>query len=362
MSIVDLDRVMRALAAVPAPDNSPSLATSPALSAIAIEGSKISFAILVDSQQAASLEVIRKAAETAVRTVPGVSDVMVVLTADKPVSAKIQHAAQRGQGIPGVQHIIAVASGKGGVGKSTIAANLALALSAQGLRVGLLDADIYGPSIPTLFNVSSRPRTSAKQIHPLDVLGIRLMSIGFLVPADTAMIWRGPMVISALTQLLRDVIWGDLDVLMVDMPPGTGDAQLTLAQHVPLAGAVIVSTPQDLALADARRGIAMFGKVGVPILGIVENMSYYCCAECGHRADIFGHGGAQEEAMRLNVPFLGEIPLDGKIREMSDLGTPIVAAEPCSPQALAFSMIAAALMQNLEHIIPQKAPDIVTED
>ncbi len=219
--------------------------------------------------------------------------------------------------IPGVGAIIAVASGKGGVGKSTTALNLALGLRDLGLKVGLLDADIYGPSVPRLTGVLQKPQLNdAKKMIPISRFGIPLMSIGFLVGEETPMVWRGPMVMSAVRQMLWDVDWGVLDVLVVDMPPGTGDAQLTLAQQVPLRGAVIVSTPQDLALIDARRGIAMFSKVNVPTLGIVENMSYFQCPECGTRSDIFGHGGARHEAERLNVPFLGEIPLHMAIRSI----------------------------------------------
>ena len=233
-------------------------------------------------------------------------------------------------GIPGVDAIIAVASGKGGVGKSTTAVNLALALQANGLRVGILDADIYGPSLPRLLNLKDKKPeiVSGRTLRALDAYGTKVMSIGFLVEEETPMIWRGPMVISALNQMMREVEWGDLDILVVDMPPGTGDAQLTMAQQVPLAGAVIVSTPQDLALIDARRGLAMFQRVDVPVLGIVENMSYFLCPHCGERTDIFSHGGARHEAEKLGVPFLGEVPLDLRIRETSDAGTPIVAADP----------------------------------
>jgi ATP-binding protein involved in chromosome partitioning len=236
---------------------------------------------------------------------------------------------------------VAVASGKGGVGKSTTAVNLALALKANGLRVGILDADIYGPSLPRLMHVSGRPKTSGGRVLiPMENYGLKLMSMGFLVDEDTPMIWRGPMVISALTQMLREVTWGDLDILVVDMPPGTGDAQLTMAQQVPLAGAVIVSTPQDLALIDARKGLAMFNKVDVPVLGIVENMSTFVCPHCGERSDIFGHGGARHEAEKLDVPFLGEVPLTMEIRETSDAGTPVVVSAPDGPSAIAYREIA----------------------
>jgi ATP-binding protein involved in chromosome partitioning len=251
--------------------------------------------------------------------------------------------------VEGVKHIIAVASGKGGVGKSTTSCNLALALAASGLKVGVLDADIYGPSMPKLFGIKGRPTLlSGRVLNPMEGFGLKIMSIGFLVEEETAMIWRGPMVISALQQMLREVAWGELDVLVVDMPPGTGDAQLTMAQNVPLAGAVIVSTPQDLALIDARRGVAMFKKVEVPILGIVENMSTFICPTCGTRHDIFGHGGARAEAERIGVPFLGEVPLAMAIRARSDAGLPIVVSEPDGPHAQAYGAIAAKVRALLE--------------
>jgi ATP-binding protein involved in chromosome partitioning len=264
-------------------------------------------------------------------------------------------------GIPGVGAIIAVASGKGGVGKSTVAINLALALRDLGLKVGVLDADIYGPSLPKLLAIKERPQTSGgTRLKPIVRHGMPVMSIGFLVEEETPMIWRGPMVMSALTQMLREVDWGNLDVMVVDMPPGTGDAQLTMAQQVPLKGAVIVSTPQDLALIDARRGIAMFRRVNVPVLGIVENMSSFVCPHCGTRSDIFGHGGAHHEAERLAVPFLGEVPLALEIREKSDAGLPVVASEPDGPHAQAFRAIAARVREGLR-VESRPAPKIVIE-
>ena len=266
--------------------------------------------------------------------------------------------------MPGIRSIIAVASGKGGVGKSTTAVNLALGLQALGLKVGVLDADIYGPSMPRLLGLSGKPETvDGRTMKPLEGHGLKVMSIGFLVEEETPMIWRGPMVQSAITQMLRDVLWGELDVLLVDMPPGTGDAQLTMAQQVPLAGAVIVSTPQDLALIDARKGLNMFKKVDVPLLGIIENMSYFVAPDTGTRYDIFGHGGAQREANRLGVPFLGEVPLVMAIRELSDAGTPITVAEPTSPQAEAYRAIAAKVLQQMEASTASQgaAPAIVFE-
>ncbi|MGA9328876.1 MAG: Mrp/NBP35 family ATP-binding protein, partial [Bradyrhizobium sp.] len=254
--------------------------------------------------------------------------------------------------IPGVAAIIAVASGKGGVGKSTTALNLALGLRDLGLRVGLLDADIYGPSVPRLTGIREKPQLNdERKMIPLQRFGLSIMSIGFLVEEETAMIWRGPMVMSAVTQMLRDVAWGTLDVLVVDMPPGTGDAQLTLAQNVPLKGAIIISTPQDLSLIDARRGLAMFKKVNVPVLGIIENMSYFQCPHCGTQSDIFGHGGARHEAERLAVPFLGEIPLHISIRTTSDAGTPVVESEPDGPHAAIYRAIGAKVRDQLKDAI-----------
>jgi ATP-binding protein involved in chromosome partitioning len=308
-----------------------------------------------------------------VKELPGVDAVAVTLTADRrevspppggngrgartptppPASPVARGAAQaarhRTGAIPGVNHIVAVASGKGGVGKSTTAVNFALALQAQGLKVGVLDADIYGPSMPRLLGIFGKPQQLAgDKLAPMEAYGLKVMSMGFLVDEETPMIWRGPMVMSALSQMLKDVAWGELDVLVVDMPPGTGDAQLTMAQQVPLAGAVIVSTPQDLALIDARKGLNMFRKVDVPVLGIVENMSTFICPHCGSATDIFAHGGAQSEAKRLGVPFLGEVPLTLAIRETSDAGKPVVVSAPSSPAAEAYRGIAAKAWAELE--------------
>ena len=270
---------------------------------------------------------------------------------------------QRGA-VPGVGAIIAVASGKGGVGKSTVAANLALALKANGLRVGVLDADIYGPSMPRMLGISGRPSSpDGKRLTPMENYGLRCMSMGFLVPEDKPMIWRGPMVMSALQQMLREVNWGDLDIMVVDMPPGTGDAQLTMAQQVPLAGAVIVSTPQDIALLDARKGLNMFRQVEVPVLGIIENMSYFLCPHCGGRSEIFSHGGARIEAERLNTEFLGEVPLDLQIRETSDDGRPITVSDPDNPHSLVFRAIAARIWEKIAgaDAVGRAPPRIVIE-
>jgi ATP-binding protein involved in chromosome partitioning len=332
------------------------------------------FSILVDPREAERFEPIRRKAEGAVLAMPGVSGVFASLTSERgpnqaapaprPPSPGANPAQPRtGPALPGVRHIVAVASGKGGVGKSTTACNLALGLAAQGQKVGLLDADIYGPSVPKLFGLSGKPRVIEERLlAPMDGYGIKVMSIGFLIEPETAMIWRGPMVQSAITQMLREVAWGELDILIVDMPPGTGDAQLTMAQATPLSGAVIVSTPQDLALIDARRGVTMFRKVAVPILGVIENMATFVCPNCGHESHIFGHGGARAEAERLGVPFLGEIPLNMTIRETSDAGRPVVAVDPDGPQAKVYRAIAAELWSKLSGgPATRAAPRIVIE-
>ncbi|MCU4179162.1 Mrp/NBP35 family ATP-binding protein [Bosea sp. BH3] len=364
--------VLRALELVKLPASGQSLAASGRIADVLVDGGKVIFAIGIDPTEATAMEPVRKAAESAVGGLPGVTQVLVGLTADKaPPSAGMQARRQAQQpapggapkpsGVPGVKQIIAVASGKGGVGKSTTAANLAVALSGLGLKVGVLDADIYGPSMPKLFGIKGKPQVvSGRTLAPMEAYGLKIMSIGFLVEEETPMIWRGPMVISAITQMLREVAWGELDVIVVDMPPGTGDAQLTMAQQVPLAGAVIVSTPQDLALLDARRGVAMFRKVAVPILGLVENMSYFICPECGHQSDIFAHGGARHEAERQQIPFLGEIPLAMPIRETSDGGRPIVATDPQSPHAKAYVALARQVQASLGGAM-RAAPRIVIE-
>ena len=327
---------------------------------LVIKDGNIGFAIEVDPKRGPHLEPLRKAAEDAVDKIPGVLSVTAVLTAHTPTGAAQTAAApaapaqqrpevQSSTGgarelAPGVKAIVAVASGKGGVGKSTTAINLAMALSASGLAVGILDADIYGPSLPRMMGITDKPTSEDGRIlQPLEKHGVKCMSIGFLVPEDSPTIWRGPMVMSALEQMLRDVAWGELDVMIVDMPPGTGDAQLTISQRVPLAGAVIVSTPQDIALLDARKGLNMFRKVDVPVLGIIENMSTFICPHCGGQSDIFGHGGARAEAEALSVDFLGEVPLHMDIRKTSDSGAPIVVSAPDGPHALAYRGIAEAV-------------------
>ncbi len=351
--------VLAALQTVPGPDGKTSLTRSGALTGLSIKDGKVYVSIAVDPRQSAALEPMRAAAEAALRRLPGVTIALVSLTAEKQTPPKT--VPPRSIAIPGVSNIIAVASGKGGVGKSTCCVNLALGLSSLGWRIGILDADVFGPSLPRLLGLNAKPESQGRSIRPLLAYGVKAMSIGFLVEEEDAMIWRGPMVMSAIQQLLRDVLWGELDCLVVDMPPGTGDAQLTLAQNVPLAGAVIVSTPQDLALIDARRGIAMFNKVAVPVLGIIENMSYFLCPHCGARSDVFAHGGARIEAEKYAVPFLGEVPLDIKIREHSDSGRPLTASDPDGEHAKIFRAIAAKVKAALEAGRVRAAPKIVIE-
>ena len=375
MASVTREQVLERLKTVTGPDFESDVVSLGLVSDIFIADGKVFFSITVPAERADGLEPMRVAAERAVKEIPGVSGALVTLTAEKrggrtsddappppkpqprpAAAAPAQHrhppqpqrAAQK-PGIPGVGAIIAVASGKGGVGKSTTAVNLALGLQANGLKVGILDADIYGPSMPRLLGLTGRPETiEGRILKPMENYGLKVMSMGFMVDEETPMIWRGPMVMSALTQMLREVAWGELDVLVVDMPPGTGDAQLTMAQQVPLAGAVVVSTPQDLALIDARKGLSMFRKVDVPLLGIVENMSYFIAPDTGKRYDIFGHGGARREAERLNVPFLGEVPLHMDIRAHSDNGTPVTVVEPDSEHAKIYRDIASKVWENMK--------------
>ena len=367
MASVTKDQVLAALADVLDPDSGQNVVAGGLISGVVVRDGNVGFALEVDPAQGAAKEPLRKACETAVERLSGVLSVTAVLTAEKPAGGQPQgHAQGHAHGhdhghahggqsqartqqpdqlLPGVKSVIAIASGKGGVGKSTTAVNLATAMAAQNVRVGLLDCDIYGPSIPRMLNLSGQPEmVGERTLRPMANYGIKCMSIGFLVAEDTAMIWRGPMVMQALEQMMRDVDWGELDVLLCDLPPGTGDAQLTMAQRVPLTGAVIVSTPQDIALLDVTRGINMFQQVNVPIFGVVENMSYYVCPECGHRAELFHHGGARETALRLGVDFLGEIPLDLEIRTTSDSGRPIVVTRPESPHAESYRQIAAGLI------------------
>jgi ATP-binding protein involved in chromosome partitioning len=369
---VTKEQVLAALAGVKSPAGAPLPETGTLSEVVAGDG-KVFFSITVDAAEVKAWEPVRQRAEQAVRALAGVQSALVALTAERKGGAAAPQRSHGGpragargeamQGVPGVEAIIAVASGKGGVGKSTTAVNLALGLAALGLKVGILDADIYGPSLPKLLAIREKPQTlGGTRLKPITRYGLTVMSIGFLIEEDTPMIWRGPMVISALTQMLREVEWGTLDVMVVDMPPGTGDAQLTMAQQVPLKGAVIVSTPQDLALIDARRGISMFKRVNVPVLGVVENMSYFLCPQCGTRSDIFGHGGARHEAERLGVPFLGEVPLHMTIREKSDAGLPVVATEPDGEHARIYRDIAARVRDQLTGPgAGRAAPKIVIE-
>ncbi len=378
---VTKQQVLEELERVKGPELSENIVALGLVSEVVIQKDKVYFAISVDPARAEELEPLRQAAEKVVMELPGVGSATVTLTADRKAGAASTPAPQappsvaamggppmggamggpgaepKAAGVPGVKHIIAVASGKGGVGKSTTAVNLALAFQDQGLKVGVLDSDIYGPSMPRLLGITGRPQpTQGNILKPMDGYGLKVMSMGFLVEEDTPMIWRGPMVMSAITQMLKEVDWGELDLMVVDMPPGTGDAQLTMAQQVPLAGAIIVSTPQDLALIDARKGLNMFRKVDVPVLGIVENMSYFLCPSCGERSDIFGHGGARQEAEKLGVPFLGEVPLHMDIREKSDSGQPIVMSDPKSPLAEVYREIAAKAWAGVENEVSAAAP------
>ena len=380
------EQILERLRRIKGPDLEGNIVDLGLISEVLLKDGRVSFSITVPPARAQELEPLRQAAEKVVREIQGVSSVLAVLTADKPSgkaaagngaaergqapeSARVQQArarvagpppgpatappapAARGQmqQVPGIKHMIAVASGKGGVGKSTTAVNLALGFQALGLKAGILDADIYGPSQPRLLGLTGRPQVAdGKRLRPMQAYGLEAMSMGFLVDEGTPIIWRGPMVVSALTQMLRDVTWGELDVLVIDMPPGTGDVQLTMAQQVPLSGVIIVSTPQDLALIDARKGLNMFRKVDVPVLGIVENMSFFVCPSCGERSEIFGHGGARLEAEKLGIPFLGGIPLDMEIRLKSDEGRPIVATSPDGPHAQIYKGIASAAWAELK--------------
>ncbi len=353
------DALRECLRALTDPRTGRDIVSAGLVDSLEVRDGLVHLALRSDRDAAAAMEPVRAAAQALLGRQPGVVNATAVLTAHRAAApaAPAPHShgpgAPAGKGgakaplLPEVKHIVAVASGKGGVGKSTTAVNLAVALAQQGHKVGLLDADIYGPSLPRMLGLSAKPELRDGSMVPLRAWGLQAMSIGFLVDPDTAMIWRGPMVMGALEQMMGQVHWGALDVLVVDMPPGTGDAQLTMAQRVSLSGAVIVSTPQDIALIDARRGVRMFEKTLVPVLGLIENMSTFCCPNCGHTTELFGHGGARREAEALGIPFLGEVPLLLDIRVTGDAGTPITAADPDSPAAKAFAAIAARVWDGL---------------
>jgi ATP-binding protein involved in chromosome partitioning len=381
MAHVTEDQILDSLKGIIDPASGKDIVALGMVAGLVIKDGNVGFAIEVDPERGAELEPLRREAEQKVHALAGVLSVSVVLTAERkspsqppqgqataqPAGGPAQAARPSGGSgseVPGVRSIVAIASGKGGVGKSTTATNLALAFAGLGLKVGILDADIYGPSQPRMLGISGRPDSpDGKALMPMENYAVKCMSMGFLVPEDTPMIWRGPMVQSALQQMLREVLWGEIDILVVDMPPGTGDAQLTMAQQVPLAGAVIVSTPQDIALIDARKGLNMFRKVNVPVLGIIENMSLFICPNCGHESHIFSHGGAKEVASELGMDFLGEIPLDIEIRETSDSGKPIVASNPDSPHAKAYAAIAESIWKKVSEGLSggRSAPKIIMQ-
>ena len=347
------EKVLEVLKSVRFPGLSRDIVTFGFVKDLAIGGGNVSLRLEITTESPRAAEEIRREATEKLKALPGVSAVTIRLDVRPPGPPPPRGAAAvppPGAAIlADVRFKIAVASGKGGVGKSTVAANLALAFERLGRRVGLMDSDIYGPSQQMMMGISEKPYVNeSNQIVPIERYGVRVMSLGFLMDVDQPVIWRGPMVMKAVEQFLQDVAWGKLDVLVIDLPPGTGDAQLTLTQKIHLSGAVIVTTPQDVSLIDARKGLAMFQKVNVPVLGIVENMSYFVCPECGHREEIFKHGGGRRTAEQLGVPFLGEIPLDPKVAIGGDAGRPIVAAEPDSVVAQAYGRIAEALVATLE--------------
>ena len=371
--------VTAALATVTAPGRDTDLVAAGQVSGIVIKDGHVGFTIEIDPAEKDHADAIRVASEGAVKALDGVLSATAMLTAHQASAGQPpqqppphqpppqQAAPQQASGdaasrepLKPAGHLIAVASGKGGVGKSTTAINLALSIAATGQRVGILDADIYGPSLPRLIGQNRKPQSDGKKIIPIEAWGLQTMSIGYLVAEDAPTIWRGPMVMSAIEQMLRDVAWDNLDVLVIDMPPGTGDAQLTLSQRAALSGAVIVSTPQDLALIDARKGLNMFRKVNVPVLGIIENMSHFICPDCGGRHHVFGHGGAAAEAARIGAPFLGEVPLEMTIRATSDAGTPVVAKDPDGPHAAHYRAIADKVLGQLA-ATPKAGPKIVMD-
>jgi len=344
------EKVYAALEGVKYPGMSRDIVSFGFVRGVRAEGGAVHVDLEMSTHKSEAAEAVRSEVAEVVGALPGVESAEVHLELSPPATgpAAAQRAVAQNAGlIPGVKHVVAVASGKGGVGKSTVAANLAVRLAQMGQRVGLLDADIYGPSVPTMFGISERPRLEGERLVPFEKYGVKLMSLGFVLEMDTPVIWRGPMVMRALEQLLGDVDWGELDTMIVDLPPGTGDAQLTLTQKVPLSGAVIVTTPQDVALIDARKGLAMFRKVNVPVVGIVENMSIFICPHCGEATEIFKSGGGEATARELGTAFLGEIPLDPAIALGGDAGEPIVVAQPEGPHADAFRKIGEAVMAEI---------------
>ncbi len=357
MAETDEATATQALRSLPDPVSGRDIVAAGLVDSLTVKNGLIHLALRADRQTAPAMEGVRARAQALLAALPGVLNASATLTAHRAAPAPPPPPASDVL-LPDVKHIVAVASGKGGVGKSTTAVNLAVALAQAGHRVGLLDVDIYGPSLPQMLGVHRKPEIRGDRMLPIEVWGLRAMSIGLLVDPETAMVWRGPMVMGAIQQLLGQVEWGPLDIMILDMPPGTGDAQLTVAQKLKLSGALIVSTPQDVALADARRGVRMFEKTKVPVLGLIENMSYFCCPNCGHRAELFGHGGARREAERLGVEFLGEIPLLLDIRESGDAGKPIAAAAPDSPAGHAYAVLAARLWAKLDAPV-QAGPRIV---
>ena len=347
------DEVLNVLKSLTDPVSGTDLASSGMVRALNVDGDEVRFVMEIDPTNATALTPVKTEAEEKIAALEGVSKVSIVMTAHSKPSAPPDLKANRPaqpqgpQKIPGIDRILAVASGKGGVGKSTVSANLAAALAAEGRRVGLLDADVYGPSQPRMLGVSGRPSSpDGKTILPMRNHGVTMMSIGLMTREEEAVVWRGPMLMGALQQMLNQVQWGALDVLIVDLPPGTGDVQMTLAQKAELTGAVIVSTPQDIALLDARKGINMFEKLGTPIVGMVENMSTHICSQCGHEEHVFGHGGVAAEAEKLNVPLLAEIPLAMDIRVAADGGAPLVVSKPNAPQSQAFRALARSLIES----------------